>query len=691
MQDATPPPVGAAGPDNPTLALAFEQLGDCKHLTREKGLRMLTSVMQKGAAEAACVLLGVSELLAGASWEKRLGGLMAAKAYVEPGQAGEQHPRQEALQQLQDCALGLLEDGEVRVRLGVGELLQSLARQGGLPVYEACSERVLHSIESNFDRVDAADDTSANSAAADKAMEAGIISGRGPAAAPASSLVSQLLQSTYKRVVPGQGELRHGTEGWKCLETSMKALQALVEGCGPAIKPHLDARLRNLLYSALLHPNRFVRETGHFTLCTVCEALKGPELVALAPEIAPAIANGMSDNWSQVRYASCVSARSFMKWLGPDRDVVLPILLPPMCLNRYYVAEGVRLYAQQTWQLVMGTNGREAVAAHIKSVVEFYVAQSKANNHAVREAGCACIAELMEKVDKEAVGPYVPVLFKALVTCFKDMSWPVRDAACTAAGRCVLAYPEEMRPWAGEMLALWLAHLADNIPTVRENSAVALGKALRVYGDEVLPQLLAALEALLPAAVQQHPESTKYSQLESVTRFGVAARKARDNDPQVHSGQEMFSCGSLMARFSTSYLIRSDGCMDHGFNRDKEPWELSDGGVYLLREVALVRPEAVTAEHMEALRVLGNLSAFQHAFNLHETLWRNLPKIATAIGKPRFKPHLRDLLEPLVLDTTCGHQLAEAAAGQCLAALRTWLGPTIIEGYMPSAPSRAAA
>ncbi len=36
---------------------------------------------------------------------------------------------------------------------------------------------------------------------------------------------------------------------------------------------------------------------------------------------------------------------------------------------------------------------------------------------------------------------------------------------------------------------------------------------------------------------------------------------------QVHSDQEMFSCGSLMARFSTSYLIKSDGCMDHGFSR----------------------------------------------------------------------------------------------------------------------------
>lgn len=70
-------------------------------------------------------------------------------------------------------------------------------------------------------------------------------------------------------------------------------------------------------------------------------------------------------------------------------------------------------------------------------VVFYYISQSKANNHAVREASCAVIAELMEKVDKTAVSPHVPDLLRALLLCFKDSSWPVRDAACTACGRCV--------------------------------------------------------------------------------------------------------------------------------------------------------------------------------------------------------------------------------------------------------------
>lgn len=32
----------------------------------------------------------------------------------------------------------------------------------------------------------------------------------------------------------------------------------------------------------------------------------------------------------------------------------------------------------------------------------------------------------------------------------------------------------------------------------------------------------------------------------------------------------------------------SCGCMDYGFKRPKEPWEASDGAVYLLRELSQV-------------------------------------------------------------------------------------------------------
>jgi hypothetical protein len=62
-------------------------------------------------------------------------------------------------------------------------------------------------------------------------------------------------------------------------------------------------------------------------------------------------------------------------------------------------------------------------------VVTYYIMQSKANNHAVREAACACIAELMIKVEPDAVRPHVQQLLAALLLAFKDASWPVRSSA----------------------------------------------------------------------------------------------------------------------------------------------------------------------------------------------------------------------------------------------------------------------
>ena len=59
--------------------------------------------------------------------------------------------------------------------------------------------------------------------------------------------------------------------------------------------------------------------------------------------------------------------------------------------------------------------------------VSFYIVESQASNHAVREAACACIAELGTKVSPERLRTHIGSLVGALLDCFKDDSWPVRD------------------------------------------------------------------------------------------------------------------------------------------------------------------------------------------------------------------------------------------------------------------------
>lgn len=55
-----------------------------------------------------------------------------------------------------------------------------------------------------------------------------------------------------------------------------------------------------------------------------------------------------------------------------------------------------------------------------------------------------------------------------------------------------------------------------------------------------------------------------------------------DNDA-AHTDAPMFSCGSLAPK-----LKRGGGCMDHGFQRHTEPWEHTDGCIYLAREISKI-------------------------------------------------------------------------------------------------------
>lgn len=94
---------------------------------------------------------------------------------------------------------------------------------------------------------------------------------------------------------------------------------------------------------------------------------------------------------------------------------------------RYYVAEGVRIYSQETWRQVTGTAGKDLVQKYISYTVDYYILATESDNHAVREAACACIAELAAKIHPQATRPYVERLLETLLVCFQDDSWPVRD------------------------------------------------------------------------------------------------------------------------------------------------------------------------------------------------------------------------------------------------------------------------
>lgn len=109
----------------------------------------------------------------------------------------------------------------------------------------------------------------------------------------------------------------------------------------------------------------------------------------------------------------------------------------------------------------------------------------------------------------------------------------------------------------------------------------------------------------------------------------------------------------------------------------------------MVKELAVVAPEAAQ-EFIPQLADLARLCTFQHAYNMHETIYRGLPSIANSIGVKQFKQHYLELfLQPLFADLKCGHQLAEAEAGKCISALRDLVGPRIFAGRLDEAQQRA--
>jgi len=192
-----------------------QRLGHRLHLEREKAVEQLRADLGEGDDSATAAKLqellpaALSGLIDSDVWEQRLGGFRGTLVLLEHSP-----PKEFQIRVITQCIVHL-EDSEVRVRQAVGVCLGSLASLRGTALYEDVSERLLDSINRNFDRNQddqASDDRDASSS------DTG-------AGSDSEGFMGQLMQNVYKVDVPGKGQMRHMTEGWKCLETSYRALQ----------------------------------------------------------------------------------------------------------------------------------------------------------------------------------------------------------------------------------------------------------------------------------------------------------------------------------------------------------------------------------------------------------------------------------------------------------------------------------
>ena len=74
------------------------------------------------------------------------------------------------------------------------------------------------------------------------------------------------------------------------------------------------------------------------------------------------------------------------------------------------------------------THVRHTASTHVwcsEKVLQYYESQARSNNNRGREAACHCMAELVRKLESPAILPYLSRIMKALLSAFRDDSWPV--------------------------------------------------------------------------------------------------------------------------------------------------------------------------------------------------------------------------------------------------------------------------
>lgn len=102
------------------------------------------------------------------------------------------------------------------------------------------------------------------------------------------------------------------------------------------------------------------------------------------------------------------------------------------------------------------------------SQVSYYIDATEADNHAVREAACACIAELALKIATDAVRAHVSDLLHALTVCFNDDSWPVRDGediiiiSCTEGITTLCSRPDKISSYIVPFGTIFIFHFVKN-------------------------------------------------------------------------------------------------------------------------------------------------------------------------------------------------------------------------------------
>ena len=608
------------------------RLSSASKLDRDKAIRQLSEAVEKKEGEVIETvfenLLGIRDQFkddfGSVSWEQKLGYLTAYTIILK----SEKRADIDTDHLISVCLDWIETESDVRVREAVAQLLGAVTECQGVLVLERSRSRLLGLARSHLQRRIEPDRELSDAAERGKLMD----------------------RKEWKNLA-----------AWKDLELCLNCLAKIFSGLDTcSINGHLDAETLDILLTCVTHQNRFVRDTGYKVLTAVLvEQPQKTDDEDRCSLITEHLASGLSDNWSMVRLSSLQATRQFLLSLPPsDRGRHCPVLLPRICLNRYFSAEGVKRQAQRAWVDICGQEGRALLSQHIEATVAYYRGCTEAESQPVREAACHCLAEVASKLDPEAVSPHLASILQSLTSLTSDPCWPVRDAASLATSILAKSHPASCQSEVDTLLGIYLSNLRHGMAPVRQGAATCLANIATVF-PEVMSRIVTAIRQGL-SDLEQQPRDPRSDLTSSVSITAVAG----------------LSKGDL------------GGCTEAiGLHSEAQPWEVAEASVLAMAELCKVKQchESVSKLIPEMFQSCRSRRSDTQTISFCATVVRKLAEIVTILDKRFWKPHLE--LEVVFTCLESDHPGARAAGEQCLRVLGRVLGPSILRGrvenYLP--------
>ena len=421
------------------------------------------------------------------------------------------------------------------------------------------------------------------------------------------------------------------TEGWGSLETSLKALTM----CFSYISNFEIISLAFPILDQLVrHSNRFAREHVQFLLHEVVRNCPLP----FDDIIIGYLADGLEDNWSQVRYATGSAVRCLVRRIIASNDYqpILNRIVPLLLLNRHFVAEGIKRQSQDTWRILVGSSGGfRLIQQSFNRIIEQLTISIESINHSTRESASSCMYEILKRIlvtpeNRLLLHSALTSVIRVVIASLEDEAWSVREFGHEAAGILYANGSEGMSDIDSKLLkdqaefvaALIFNDISHHVQPIRVSAGTALAKvAAHSLSDAWLDRLMCFIESNIDACC------TEINQ-------GIVAGQSfkRITEDQCCENRPMYSCGSLVSNSAIKNLhahSMSDDCCASGTLRtDGKPksWELSDGCIRLY--AAMVKVPAVRMKLNEnrillctnKLAQISRNTNFVKAIEIHELI-----------------------------------------------------------------------